>query len=76
MEHRLSFVSGVGDGGALLGPEGAGHGVSSDRSLVGRELRPGAFGFLDDWHDSPFIKLPALGVVCVVSLRVVCVRCL
>jgi hypothetical protein len=43
VEHRLSVVPGVGDGGALLGPEGAGQGLR----ILGRELREkGPSGFL------------------------------
>jgi hypothetical protein len=38
VEHRLAFTPGVGGGDALLGPEGAGHGVFLRGSLVGRDL--------------------------------------
>ena len=57
MEHRLELASGVGGEDALLGPEGAGHGVSFTGSLVGRELGEKPEGF-SDWHDSPFITVP------------------
>ncbi|GLY20263.1 hypothetical protein Kisp01_72770 [Kineosporia sp. NBRC 101677] len=62
MEHRLELDPGDGIGDALLGPEGAGRSWKQLRAVnLGRG--PGD-RVLDDWHDSPFIKLLAL-VSCV-----------
>ena len=56
VEHRLELDPGDGIGDALLGPEGAGRSWKQLRAVnLGRKPS----GFLDDWHDSPFIKPPA-----------------